>query len=146
MFRWVGPITTTNWVLYGKNNNPHKLKNIQDARAFRIGSYKNSATGLELTAQGYKVELAASDEENPNLIMMNRIDYWIVAEQRGKYIAEQKGYGKDISPVITYKTIDLYMLCHPGMDNARIEKYNQLSKDIDKDGTMEKILRKYGVR
>jgi polar amino acid transport system substrate-binding protein len=144
-FAWVGPLTTTDWVLYGKNSNDHILKTIEDAKPFRIGSYKGSATGIELAEQGYKIEFAASDDENPNLLMINRIDYWIVAEHRGMYIAQEQGYGADISRVAKYKSVDLYMLCNKNILPKKIAQLNRINKEIENDKTMQKILRKYGI-
>ncbi len=144
-FTWVGPLTTTDWVLYGRNSDEFILKTLEDAKPFRIGSYRNSATGLELAELGYKIEFATSDEENPNLLMINRIDYWIVAEHRGMFIAQEQGYGAEISRVAKYKSFDLFMLCNKNMSQKKIDQLNRINKEIDNDGTMQKILRKYGI-
>lgn len=144
-FKWVGPLINDDWVLYGKKNNQRKLKNFEDAKPYRIGSYKNAATGLQLSEQGYRIEFAGEDEDNPRLLVNERIDYWVVSELHGMYIAQQQGYAKDISRALRYKNIELYLLCHNGMDKQRIDKFNQLNKEIEADGTMEKILLKYGV-
>ncbi|MDO8701226.1 MAG: transporter substrate-binding domain-containing protein [Undibacterium sp.] len=144
-FNWIGPLITDDWVLYGKKDNLRKLKNFEEAKPYRIGSYKNAATGLQLTEQGYKIEFASEDEDNPRLLLNDRIDYWIVSELHGMYIAQQQGHGKDISHAVRYKNIELYMLCHNAMDRQRVAKFNKLNKEIETDGTMEKILHKYGV-
>ena len=75
-----------------------------------------------------------------------RLDYWIVSELHGMYIAEQQGVAKDIATAIKYKTIELNMLCNIHMDKQRIELFNKLNKAIDADGTMGKILRKNGIK
>ena len=137
---------TDDWVLYGKKDNQRKLKNVEDAKPYRIGSYKNAATGKQLSEQGYKIEFASEDDDNPRLLVHGRIDYWIVSEKHGMYIAQQQGYDKDISRALRYKNIELYMLCHNGMDRQRLDKFSKLNKEIDSDGSMEKILLKYGVR
>ncbi|MDO9193366.1 MAG: hypothetical protein Q7U12_10750, partial [Undibacterium sp.] len=67
-FNWIGPLITDDWVLYGKKDNPRKLKNFEEAKPYRIGSYKNAATGLQLMEQGYKIEFASEDEDNPRLL------------------------------------------------------------------------------
>ncbi|QJQ06469.1 ABC transporter substrate-binding protein [Undibacterium piscinae] len=145
-YTWVGPLISDDWVLYGKKDSSIKLKNFEDAKPYRIGSYKNAATGLQLQEQGYKIEFANEDDENPRLLVNNRIDYWIVSELHGRYIAQQQGYWKDISRTVHYKHIDLYMLCHPEMDKHKIDKFNRINKELDKDGTLGKLLQKYGVR
>lgn len=144
-YQWVGPLIITDWALYGKKGNPNKLKNFEDAKAYRIGSYKASATAAELRALGYTIELAGQDEENPRLMMNQRIDYWIVAEQRGMYITRQQGYENEIGRIASYKTIELFMLCHSGMPKQQIDLFNRINKELDSDGTMNKILQKYGV-
>jgi polar amino acid transport system substrate-binding protein len=146
LFTWVGPLTTTDWVLYGRNNDKHHIKTLEDAKPYRIGSYKSSATGLELAELGYKIEFAASDDENPNLLMIKRIDYWIVAEPRGMVIAQDQGYGGDISKLVKYKSVDLYMLCNKELPKNKLDQLNRINKEIDNDGTMQKLLRKYGIR
>lgn len=144
-YQWVGPLIITDWALYGKKDDPNKLKNFEDAKSYRIGSYKASATASELSDLGYKIELAGQDEENPRLMMNKRIDYWIVAEQRGRYITRQQGYENEIGRIASYKTIELFMLCHPGIPKPQIDLFNRINKELDSDGTMNKILQKYGV-
>jgi predicted Co/Zn/Cd cation transporter (cation efflux family) len=61
------------------------------------------------------------------------------------YIAQEQGYGGDISRVAKYKSIDLYMLCNKNMPKKKLDQLNRINKEIDNDGTMQKILRKYGI-
>jgi polar amino acid transport system substrate-binding protein len=145
-FKWVGPLIFDDWVLYSKKDSLVKLKNFEDAKPYRIGSYKNAATGLQLTEQGYKIEFANEDEENPRLLVNNRIDFWVVSELHGMYMAQQQGYWKEMQRALKYKTIELYMLCHPSMEKSRIALFNRYNKELESDGTMEKISHKYGVR
>lgn len=145
-FQWVGPLIFDDWVLYSKKDSPIKLKNFEDAKPYRIGSYKNAATGLQLAEQGYKIEFANEDEENPRLLLNNRIDFWVVSELHGMYMTQQQAYWKDLRRALKYKSIELYMLCHPSMDKSRIAQFNRYNKELENDGTMDKISHKYGVR
>jgi polar amino acid transport system substrate-binding protein len=145
-FQWVGPLATDQWVLYGRKNDSRVLKRFEDAKPYAIGSYKNAATGLQLAEQGYNIQFAGQDDDNPRLLLNNRIDYWIVSELHGMYIAQQQGYASDIVKATRYKHIELNMLCHLSMDKQRIELFNKLNKELDNDGTTDKILRKYGIR
>ncbi|MFZ6751137.1 substrate-binding periplasmic protein [Undibacterium sp. Ren11W] len=145
-FKWVGPLIFDDWVLYSKKDSTVKLKNFEDAKPYRIGSYKNAATGLQLTEQGYKIEFANEDDENPRLLVNSRIDFWVVSELHGMYMAQQQGYWKDLQRAVKYKTIELYMLCHPAMEKNRIAQFNRYNKELDSDGTMDKISHKYGAR
>lgn len=145
-FKWVGPLTTDNWVLFSRKGDSRALKGLEDARPYTIGSYKNAATGLSLQEQGYKIQFAGQDDDNPRLLVNGRLDYWIVSELHGMYLAQQQGYWNDISKALKYRNIELYMLCNARMDKQRIDNFNALNKEIDRDGTMEKLVRKYGVK
>ncbi|GGC95058.1 substrate-binding periplasmic protein [Undibacterium terreum] len=145
-FKWVGPVATDNWVLYGRKNDTRMLKSLEDAKSYNIGSYKNAATGLYLQEQGYKIQFASQDDDNPRLLVNGRLDYWIVSELHGMFLAQQQGYWNDISKAVKYRSIDLYMLCNAKMDKQRIDNFNQLNADLDRDGTAEKLMRKYGVK
>ncbi len=145
-YKWIGPLITDNWVLYSKKGEARVLKSLEDAKPYSIGSYRNAATGLQLFEQGYKIEFSNQDEDNPRLLINNRLDYWIVSELHGMFIAQQQGYASDIVRALRYKNMDLYMLCNKHMDKQRIELYNKLNKELDNDGTMEKLMHKYGIK
>lgn len=145
-YKWIGPLVSDNWVLYGNKDNQQVLKSLEDAKPYSIGSYKNAATGLQLSKQGYKIEFSNEDEDNPRLLVNKRLNYWIVSESHGMFIAQQQGYANDIVRVLKYKAIDLYMLCNIRMDAQRIDLYNKLNKELDNDGTTEKLMHKYGIK
>ena len=145
-FNWVGPLTTDTWVLFKRRDDQRVLKQFEDAKPYSIGSYKNAATGLQLTEQGYNIQFANADEDNPRLLINKRLDYWIVSELHGLFIAQQQGLNNDIARAVRYRQIELYMLCHPGMDKQRIENFNRINKELDHEGLTEKLQRKYGIR
>lgn len=146
LFKWVGPLTNDNWVLYGRKTDSRVLKKFEDAKPYSIGSYKNAATGLQLTEQGYHIAFASEDDDNPRLLVNKRIDYWVVSELHGMSLAQQMGYANDIVRAARYKNIELNMLCNIRMDKQRIDLFNKINRDLENDGTMEKIMRKYGIR
>ncbi|MDE2427857.1 MAG: ABC transporter substrate-binding protein, partial [Burkholderiales bacterium] len=145
-FLWIGPLIAEDWVLFGRKSDTHNFKTPEEAKPYSIGSYKNSATGLEMAGLGYNMQFAREDQDNPRLLFNNRIDFWIAPEIHGMLIAQQQGYANDIKRIVKYKSIDMHMLCNLHMDKHRIELFNKLNRDIDSDGTMTKILHKYGIR
>jgi len=38
------------------------------------------------------------------------------------------------------------MLCNINIDKQRIELFNKLNKELDNDGSTDKLLKKYGIR
>lgn len=145
-YKWIGPLIIDDWVLYGRKPEARALKTIEDAKPYVIGSFKNASSGIKLSELGYRVEFASQDEDNPRLLVNGRIEYWNSSELHGMYLAQQQGYGNDISRALRYKSLGLYLACHPHLDKARVELYNQLNKELDNDGSMEKFTRKYGSK
>lgn len=145
-YKWVGPLIVDDWVLYGRKQESRQLKTIEDAKPFVIGSFKNASSGIALSEQGYKVEFASRDEDNPRLLVNGRIEYWNASELHGMYLAQQQGYGSEISRALRYKSLGLYLACNLRMEKNRIDLLIQLNKEIDNDGSMEKFIRKYGAK
>lgn len=146
LYRWIGPLATDAWVLYGRKNTPRTLKSLEDAKPYVIGSFKSAASGIKLAELGYKLEFANNDEDNLRLLVNGRIDYWNSSELHGLAVAQQQGHANDISRALRYKDIELYMVCNLNMDKQKIIVFNKFNKEIDSDGSMEKLFNKYGVR
>lgn len=146
LYQWVGPLVSDNWVLYGRKSQHQRLNKFEESKPYLIGSYKNAATGLQLTQQGYRINFANQDSDNPRLLSVGRIDYWIVSELHGLALAQQHQLDQEIVKVVKYRHIDLYMLCNKNMEKSRIDLFNKFNKEIDNDGTMDKLLRKYQVQ
>lgn len=145
-YSWVGPLISDNWVLYGKKSQHPPIKTFEESKAYLVGSYKNAATGLQLAEQGYRINFASQDSDNPRLLTLGRIDFWIVSELHGLTLAQQQNLDQDIVKVLKYRHIDLYMLCHQKFDKAQIDLFNKINKDVDNDGTMDKLIRKYSSK
>jgi hypothetical protein len=52
------------------------------------------------------------------------------------------GFANDIVRAARYKNIELNMLCNIRMDKQRIDLFNKINRDLENDGTMEKLMRK----
>ena len=61
------------------------------------------------------------------------------------YIVQQQGYGADINNVAKYKTIDLCMICSKNISKKKLAQLNRIDKEIDDNGTMQKLLIQYGI-
>ncbi len=43
LFKWVGPLASTGWVLLAPPGSPLRLSSLEQARQYRVGAYKNDA-------------------------------------------------------------------------------------------------------
>jgi polar amino acid transport system substrate-binding protein len=143
LFEWIGPIYQDEWVFFGRSSDTRVFKNLEDLRPYRMGSYKSSQSGIELQEAGYKVEFANDNADNFRLLINGRIDYWMTAETFGDYIAQTQGGSDQIRRIFKYKKEELYLACHPGLEKQKVERLNAILLEMNKDGSSEKILRKY---
>ena len=48
-----------------------------------------------------------------------------------------------IKPVLSFKEVELYLACNPGMPDADTNKMNDAVKAIKADGTLDKFIKAY---
>ncbi|MDO8651038.1 MAG: ABC transporter substrate-binding protein [Undibacterium sp.] len=143
MFKWIGPLVKNNWVIFGRAGDSRKPQSLEDLRPYVMGTYRNDAIGEFLTLKGFKTELANTDSDNPQKLLYGRFDFWATGELLGNTILKNQNLGKKIVPLFQFHQSDMYLACHPEMAQERIERYNQLLKQMELDGSVAKIEKKY---
>lgn len=140
-FAWVGPIAPDNWMLFAKADSTIKLNSIDDARKYRVGGYRGDAVTLYLQEQKFAIDEAANDDQTAQKLDAGRIDLWATGNLTGPFVASKMK--TKIKPLITIKKAELYLACNNGVAPATINKLNASLQTMVKDGTMEKINKKY---
>jgi polar amino acid transport system substrate-binding protein len=143
LFKWVGPTDAADWVLLGRADRPMHLKTLEDARGLRIGTYHGDARNDYLRERGFKVDPAPKDWNNPEKLMMNRIDLWAASLRKGQPVLEQHGLATRIVPVLTFNQIKVYLACNRAVPDALIKRLNAALEAMERDGTSDRIERKY---
>lgn len=83
LFKWVEPINYDHWVVYAKPGSPAAAVTAIDeakAKGLTIGGYQGDAVAQWLKAEGYKVDAAVRDNQNPGKLMADKIDLWATFE------------------------------------------------------------------
>ncbi|MES2300432.1 MAG: ABC transporter substrate-binding protein [Pseudomonadota bacterium] len=143
MFKWVGPVSLTEWVLYGTAQRQLRLASLEDARPFKIAAYLGDATEQFLQARGFKVESVANDALNPNKLLGNRVDLWASTPARaGSYIRQAHAEGK-IVQLLSYNKVPLYLACNPAVPTPWIDNLNAILAHMERDGSIKAIDEKY---
>jgi polar amino acid transport system substrate-binding protein len=143
LYKWVGPLAINNWMIFGRADDERKPKNLDDLRPFVIGSYRNDAVGEYFSVRGYTTELAGSEAENPRKLLYGSFDFWATGELMGKDLLKQQGLSKLIVPLFAFTQTDLYLACHPEMSQDKVDRWNQILRDMEKDGASSAIEKKY---
>lgn len=64
LFKWVGPLASTGWVLLAPPGSPLRLSLLEQAGQYRIGAYKNDAVSQHLESKGFEPLNSLRDQEN----------------------------------------------------------------------------------
>lgn len=143
MFKWIGPLVKNNWVIFGRVGDTRKPQTLEDLRPYVMGTYRNDAVEEFLALNGFKTDLANTDSDNPQKLLYGRFDFWATGELLGNTILKNQNLNKKIVPLFQFHQSEMYLACHPELAQERIDRYNQLLKEMERDGTVAKIEKKY---
>ncbi|MCS0615648.1 ABC transporter substrate-binding protein [Massilia kyonggiensis] len=148
-FKWIGPIGEAEWVLMGRADRRFDVRTLDDARAYRVGTYNGDARDQFLRARGFNVDPAPNDLINPRKLMMDRIDLWAASIRRGSLTLDRLGYTGKVVPVLVFNRIRVYLACNRAVPDALVARMNGSLEAMERDGTSRAIVHRYddwGVR
>ncbi|MDW5417699.1 ABC transporter substrate-binding protein [Iodobacter sp. CM08] len=143
LFQWVGPLVKNNWYIFAKQGDTRAPKNLDELKPYSIGTYRGDAIAEYLIKKGFKVDLAKTDEDNPQKLLKNRFDFWATGELLGLAILKRKNLSDKITPIFLFNQSEMYLACNINMDNKKINFYNKILQGMDKDGSNLSIENKY---
>ncbi|QBC44510.1 substrate-binding periplasmic protein [Iodobacter fluviatilis] len=143
LFQWVGPLVKNNWYIFAKQGDNRAPKNLDELKPYSIGAYHGDAIAEYLLKNGFKVDLAKADEDNPQKLLKNRFDFWATGELLGLAILKRKNLSDKISPILLFNQTELYLACNLNVDKKKIDIYNKILQSMDKDGSNLAIENKY---
>ncbi|MFZ6744013.1 substrate-binding periplasmic protein [Undibacterium sp. JH2W] len=143
LYKWVGPLVKNNWVIFARADDTRHPKSLEDLRIYVIGSYRNDAIAEYFSLKGFNTELASTDADNPRKMLAGRFDFWASGELLGWEILKQQGLTKMVIQLFTFNQTEMYLACNTSMSQAKIDKWNQILKEMEKDGTSTAIEKKY---
>jgi polar amino acid transport system substrate-binding protein len=146
LFKWVGPIDEAHWVLLARAGSKIRLRTLDDARPYLIGTYHGDARDQFLLERGFKTDPAPDDLLNPRKLLMGRVDLWAASLHRGSNVLERHGWDKQMVPLLTFNRIQVYLACNPGVPDALVARMNAALDSMARDGTLRRIEHKYESR
>ncbi|MCP3940291.1 MAG: transporter substrate-binding domain-containing protein [Desulfobacteraceae bacterium] len=149
MFKWVGPLHATKFILYKKKGSTFNILSLEDAKKVGIvGCYKGDVREKLLLSNGFTnlQSLYGSDANLRNLkkLISGHIDLWISSD----HIAYKTGIDSGIDPgefekAYIVKKAYVYLAFSLGTPDYIVDEWRYTLKEIKDDGTYEKIMMKY---
>lgn len=132
-FKWVGPLYERTWVLAGRAGHDYRIKTLEDARKYRIGTFLGDAEHEYLRERGFNVDAAQTDSVNPDKLLLGRIDLWASAISRSGQPEFAAWYPHAIVPVLKFNTVGLYLACNKAVPDAVIARLNAAAVAMHRD-------------
>ncbi len=142
-FHWIGPLANIQWVLFAKPGSTIKLKNLDDAKPYRIGGYKNDVMSNYLLEKGFNVATMANDSLNPRRLDLDQIDLWVTDGLSGPYVASEAADMTGLVQVLSFKKTPLYMAVNKETDGDIVKALNAAMKLMAESGEAEAIANPY---
>lgn len=138
-FKWVGPLVSSSWAMYGLKDRKFTLATLEDAKNLTIGTYNADVRDGYLRDKGFKVETAMRDELNPRKLLAGRIDLWASGTFEAPALLVPAKLTDRIVPVFKFNQVELYLACNLGMADDLIARMNSTLTAMVSDGMAAKI-------
>ncbi|MFC5694196.1 substrate-binding periplasmic protein [Pseudomonas sp. GCM10022186] len=142
LFKWVGPIAKTEWVLLAPPGKNLAIKDLKSASQYRIGAYKNDAVSQHLESQGMAPQNALRDQENVQKLLKGQIDLWATTDPVGRYLAKQEGV-TGLQTVLRFNSAELYLAFNKDTPDEVIERLQKALDQMRSDGFVDEITQNY---
>ncbi|WP_286240476.1 substrate-binding periplasmic protein [Neptuniibacter halophilus] len=131
MFKWVGPIATTQNVLIGKASERFPLTDTAQLQGYRVGVIRNDIGGLlleEMNVSGLTIITLSDPDTAAKMLDLGRIDLWAYDLNVANSIQNRLGLRSDLYQVVLPlgEPGELYFAFNPATDDQIVNTY-QLS-------------------
>lgn len=146
LYQWIGPITSVEYMLYGKANSNIKISSLEDAKKIKlIGVYRDDIRDQTLTRLGFKnLDRASSNISSFKKLMIGRVDVYADSKMGVESVAIASGYKvRDVKPIFPLFKSRLYFGVSKSTDPHIVAQWNQALDEMKMDKSFLKIQRKY---
>jgi polar amino acid transport system substrate-binding protein len=141
LFNWVSPVLITQTAFYTTPSSSLNIRVLNDVKGYKIGTYRGSAVGEYLTAQGFDVAYTTKDNVNIRKLTSNRIDLWASDTLTASDLAKKEK--REIKEALVYFTTLRALACNPSVSEDTINKLNKALQIIYQKGIVDSIMKKY---
>ena len=149
MFKWVGPIIETEFLIYALKTRSIKINSFEDLRKYKIGTLRGDVTeDLLIKNAGMKIsdfDPVATNIQNIKKLSLGRIDLIVHSKETTITTCRDAGLNPDeFESVFTLDRKSLYYAFHKETPDSVITIFQTAFDEIKKEGKLSEILRKYG--
>lgn len=142
LFKWVGPLASTGWVLLAPPGSPLRFSSLEQARQYRIGAYKDDAVSQNLESKGFAPVNSLRDQENITKLLKGQIDLWATTDPVGPYLAKQEGVS-GLTTALRFNDAQLFLALNKQTPDEVVTRLQTALDEMKRDGAIDAIMRRY---
>ncbi|MDF1874526.1 transporter substrate-binding domain-containing protein [Sulfurimonas sp. SAG-AH-194-I05] len=148
-YKWVGPIEKLEMVFFKRKGSQLDIHSLEDAKKVaKIGVPKNVANHKMLLKEGFTnldVSASGGDDIVMKKLIRGRVDLVPTLRSAALYNLKKQGDAGKAVPIDSFKIFegDFYIAFNKKTDNAIIKRWQQAFDKLLKNGTIEKIKKRY---
>lgn len=152
MFKWVGPIHSSKYVLIGKKGSTFSISSTANFDGFKVATVRRSATEKILLKDGVSKSTIVSSSTHITALRMlktGQVDFFAYGDYSAAYLMKGMGMNPhDFKVYYTIKEVPLYYAFSLDTDDDVIRKLNDNLRKMKKVGAdgksrFDKIVSKY---
>jgi ABC-type amino acid transport substrate-binding protein len=149
LFKWVGPVTTFDYMLYKKSSSDITLDSLEAAKKVKtIGVVKDDARHQFLQKNNFtNIITCETDAECLRSLLTGNTDLWLGSSANAPSIAKKEGI--DISSyreVYPVRTVEMYIAFSKDTPDDVTARWQDALDAMKRDGTFDTIRQKYGMK
>jgi polar amino acid transport system substrate-binding protein len=142
LFKWVGPLAKSEWVLLAAPGSEIKLNSLEEAAQYKIGAYTNDAVSQHLESKKLKPINSLRDQENVAKLMNGKIDLWATTDPVGRYLARQEGVS-GLQVVLRFNSAELYLALNKETPDEVVQRLQKALDELRSEGFVDQITGSY---
>ncbi|MBS7662377.1 ABC transporter substrate-binding protein [Pseudomonas lalucatii] len=142
LFKWVGPIAKSGWVLLAAPGNNLSVGSLKEAAQYKIGAYKNDAVSQHLESQGLQPVNALRDQLNVQKLLKGQIDLWATTDPVGRYLAKQEGVS-GLTTVLRFNEAELYLALNKETPDEVVQRLQKALDELRSEGFVDDMTSSY---
>lgn len=143
LFKWIGPLARSAWLLYARKDDAVPLQNLEQARGELIAGYHLDAVAEHLSARGYSVDYSSNELAGARKLLAGRVKYWASSQYSSATLIQQYQWQDKVVPVLQFNRVDLYLACHRNFPEPWTRSLRDSWQQMQKDGSANAIDERY---
>jgi polar amino acid transport system substrate-binding protein len=142
LFKWVGPVDSSVWQLYGKADTNIVINSLDDAKKLKsIGTYMEDVRDQYLNKQGFtNLDAVYDNSLNLNKLIIGRISLWATSEGTARRYCEKAGFDfNKLKIVYTMRKKCLFIVFNKNTSDEIVNAWQKAYDELKADGTMARI-------